>query len=68
MAVKFARNQIVQRNKSALRVGDDVKFVSSRSGQFVRGQIQKINRKYIIVRESNSFSTWRVPANMLEAV
>ena len=71
MAVKFARNTIIKRNKSSLRVGDSVKWTSSRTGATVFGTVEKVNRKFIIVRE-NRFNTlggsWRVPANMLEAV
>ena len=71
MAVKFARNTIIKRNKSSLRVGDSVKWTSRRTGATVFGTVEKVNRKFIIVRE-NRFNTlggsWRVPANMLEAV
>ena len=67
-AVKFARNQIANKNKYTLRVGTDVKFTNSRTGQTVLGTVQKVNRKFIIVRENGMmFKTWRVPANMLEA-
>ena len=71
MAVKFARGQIVKTNKNKLWVGDKVRFVSSRSGQYIVGTVQKINRKFIIVREQQANGgtglKWRVPANMLEA-
>ena len=71
MAVKFARNTIIKRNKSSLRVGDSVKWTSNRTGATVFGTVEKVNRKFIVVRE-NRFNTlggsWRVPANMLEAV
>lgn len=70
MAIKFARNQLVKKNKQSLWVGDKVKFTSSRTGGTVFGIVQKVNRKYVIVRE-NGFNTlggtWRVPANMLQA-
>jgi hypothetical protein len=55
-------------------VGSEVKFVG-REGRVVVGQVTKINRKFIIVREqANSFNggifatNWRVPGNMLELV
>ena len=68
-AVTFARNQLSQRNKFNLRPGSSVKFVSSRSGQTILGTVEKINRKYVIVRENGKlYGTWRVPANMLESV
>ena len=69
MAVKFARNQIAKENKRSMWVGDSVKFTSSRTGEVVLGTVQKINRKFIVVRENgNRNLVWRVPANMLEAV
>ena len=71
LAVKFARNQLVKQNRGSLVVGTKVKFTSSRTGSSVFGTVEKVNRKFIIVRE-NGFNTlggsWRVPANMLEAV
>lgn len=70
-AIKYRRAQITDQNKRAFRVGDTVKFRNSRSGGTTFGTIKKINIKYILVSEqkTNSLitSTWRVPANMLEA-
>ena len=66
-AIKFARAQIATQNKFTLVKGTKVKFTSSKSGQTVTGTVEKVNRKYIIVRETGkAFGTWRVPANMLE--
>lgn len=65
-AVKFARNQIAKQNKQSMTIGTSVKFVSTRSGQLITGTVKKVNRKYILVTETNKPSTWRVPANMLE--
>ena len=68
-AIKFARGQIVKQNKREMTVGSPVKFTSSRSGQTILGTVEKINRKFIIVRENGkAFGNWRVPANMLETV
>ena len=71
-AIKFARNQLATKAKSTLVKGTKVKFVSSRNGQTILGTVEKVNRKFIVVRENkaNSLvgSLWRVPANMLEAV
>jgi hypothetical protein len=68
MAIKFARNQLAAKAKFTLIKGTNVKFTSSRTGQTVLGTVEKVNRKFIIVRENGkAFSTWRVPANMLEA-
>lgn len=68
MAIKFARNQLAQKNKYTLVRGSQVKFTSSKTGQTVLGTVEKVNRKFIIVLENGkAFSKWRVPANMLEA-
>ena len=69
-AIKFARSQLAARNKGTLIVGTSVKFTNSRTGQTVLGTVEKVNRKFIIVREksTNFYSMqWRVPASMLEA-
>ena len=70
MAIKFARNQLAQKNKFTLRKGSSVKFVSSRSGQTILGTVEKVNRKFVIVKENGKAfgGNWRVPANMLESV
>jgi exosome complex RNA-binding protein Csl4 len=65
-AVKFARNQITRQNTGSLVIGSKVKFTSTRNGQTVLGTVEKVNRKYIIVREQGR-GAWRVPANMLSA-
>ena len=64
-AIRFARAQLGQQNKYTLRVGTKVKFTSSRTGMEVSGDVQKINRKFIIVK--SGMTNWRVPANMLQA-
>jgi len=68
-AIKFARGQLAQKAKFTLRTGSQVKFTNSRSGQTVLGTVEKVNRKYIIVREHGKAfgGNWRVPANMLQA-
>ena len=65
-AVKFARAQIMQKNKNTLTVGTKVKFTNSRNGMEITGDVQKINRKFVIVK-TGPLNTWRVPANMLSA-
>ena len=65
-AIRFARAQLGQQNKYALRVGTKVKFTNSRSGMVMTGDVQKINRKFVIVK-TGPLNTWRVPANMLSA-
>jgi hypothetical protein len=65
-AVKFARTQLLQQNKRSLRIGTDVKFVNSRTGQTVTGKVTSIKTKNVII--STGLGNWRVPANMLEIV
>ena len=65
-AVRFARAEIAQKNKYTLKVGTKVKFTNSRNGMVITGDVQKINRKFVIVK-TGPLNTWRVPANMLEA-
>jgi len=64
-AIRFARAQLGQQTKYTLRVGTKVKFTSSRSGMEVTGDVQKINRKFVIVK--SGVTNWRVPASMLSA-
>ena len=64
-AIRFARAQLGQQNKYTLRVGTKVKFTSSRTGMEVTGDVQKINRKFVIVK--SGMTNWRVPASMLSA-
>lgn len=45
-------------------IGDEV-FFQSRKGMKVYGTVEKVNRKTIIVKEEDSFRTWRVSANLL---
>jgi len=70
-AVRFAKAQLIKENKNTLTVGTTVKFTQTSTGKHVYGTVEKVNRKYIIVKESstnNLFgSKWRVPAFMLEA-
>ena len=70
-AIKFARNQITRQNTGSLVIGTHVKF-TKKTGATVYGFVEKVNRKFIHVRETNpgrlTAGIWRVPANMLEAV
>ena len=68
-ALKFARSQLVHKNTGSLVIGTQVRFTSSRDNTTVMGTVKKVNRKFILVSENGrSHLTWRVPANMLEAV
>jgi hypothetical protein len=64
-AIKFARGQLAQKNKYTLTVGTKVQFTNTRTGQTVMGNVEKVNRKFIIVR--SGMTNWRVPASMLQA-
>ena len=66
-AIRFARAQLVVRNKSSLTIGSNVKFTSSTRGT-ISGVVKKINRKFIIVDQPGQFRSWKVPANMLEVL
>jgi hypothetical protein len=67
-AIRFARAQLVQEKKRSFRIGDTVKFTSAKRGLAVTGTVKKIAIKYITVQDSaNISSSWKVPANMLEA-
>ena len=66
-AIRFARAQLVARNKMVLSVGSNVKFTSSTRGT-ISGVVKKINRKFIIVDQPGQYRSWKVPANMLEVV
>lgn len=65
MAVKFARGQLVKQNKYTFVRGSKVKFVSTRTGQTVIGEVSEVKRKFIHVKTNQGI--WRVPANMLVA-
>ena len=71
MAIKYRRQQIIAANKRELTIGAKVKFVAR--GRVVIGEVIKINRKFIHVKEqpqgNNIFATnWKVPGNMLESI
>lgn len=72
-AVKYRRGQLTKQSVRSLMPGVKVKFTNSRNGQTVIGTVSKINRKFVIVRESPRVggliaTNWRVPGNMLEVV
>lgn len=65
-AVKFVRARLTQKNVFTIRAGAQVKFTSNRNGVTYQGTVEKVNRKYIIVKTPQG--GYRVPANMLEVV
>lgn len=72
MAVKYRRGQLTITARRSVTPGSKVKFVC-RNGTYVFGDVTKINRKTVIVRDTRPnaigyHTTWRVPASMLESV
>lgn len=65
-AVKWKRATIGKLTKASLRIGDNVNFTSSKTGQNVTGVVTKIAIKYVTVRTVQGL--WKVPANMLSKV
>jgi hypothetical protein len=63
-AVRFARGQLTSKHVRTLVIGTTVKFKSIKLGTVI-GTVQKVNRKFIMVRAG--MTVWRVPANMLQA-
>ncbi len=65
-SVKYARSKLGAKVKSSLRVGDRVKWNSSKTGTDVVGILEKIAKKNVVVNCGGML--WRVPANMVESV
>ena len=65
-AVKWNRAQLTQQTKRSLRIGDNVNFTHSKTGQTITGVVTKIAIKFVTVRTVNGL--WKVPANMLSKV
>jgi tRNA(Ile2) C34 agmatinyltransferase TiaS len=65
-AVTFARAQVRRATMRSLRVGDQVRFTSSRSGQLIQGTVEKIAIKFVTVKTATT--RWKCPGNMLEKV
>lgn len=65
-AIKYRRAQLGFVKRNMLSIGCDVKFTNSRTGNVVKGKVNKINRKYVIVEAG--VNRWRVPASMLETI
>jgi hypothetical protein len=70
-AVQYARVQLRKDKIRSFRVGDTVKFNSTKRGVTVMGTVKKVAIKYVTVQEASTgrltSALWRVPANMLEA-
>jgi hypothetical protein len=61
-AVKLQRQYISMQNIRSVKVGDTVSFGAR--GRTVTGEVVKVNRKNVKVRE-HGYTTWNVPAAML---
>lgn len=66
-AVKLRRQYLTKQATRSFSVGDEVKFVSSKTGKTKVGNITKVARKYITI-DCGPFDSWRVPGNMVEKV
>ncbi len=62
-AIRFVRSRLAQKNIFTLRAGANVQFTSNKNGVTYKGTVEKVNRKYVIVRTPQG--GYRVPANML---
>lgn len=62
-AIRFARARLTESTKRELRIGTNVNFTSSKTGQNFTGVVTKIAIKYVTVRTVGGL--WKVPANML---
>lgn len=62
-AVNMRRKRIQNQAIRSMLVGDIVSF-ETRKGT-ITGKVRKVNRKNVIVADSNSTSEWKVPANLL---
>jgi hypothetical protein len=65
-AVKLQRQFISVQTIRSVAMGDTVQFAAR--GRVITGEVVKVNRKNVKVREQNSFTTWNVPASMLTQV
>lgn len=65
-AIKYRRSFLTEEKKDTLFPGLHVKFTHSRNGRVYTGVVEKINRKFVIVRTPTQ--SWRVPMTMLEKV
>ena len=64
-AVKFARARLTEQSKRTLRLGQNVRFTSTKTGITYQGKVEKIAIKFVTVNTGTG--RWKVPANMLEA-
>lgn len=63
--IKARQEYIGRANISMLRRGKKVKFRPRKTGGYVTGVIEKVNRKTVTVGECSDGKIWRVPGTML---
>jgi hypothetical protein len=67
-AVGFVRSQLVRKVTFTLRAGAKVKWTNSRSLMVCNGTVEKVNRKFVLVRNAADGLRWRIPGNMLTSI
>ena len=65
-SVKWNRDRLARQIKYSIRTGDNVEFMSSKTGRLMRGHVTKVAIKYVTV--NTGLGMWRVPANMLTVI
>jgi len=65
-AIRYARAQLTRNVKRGLRIGDNVNFVSGRTGRNYTGSVVKVAIKFVTVRTKEGL--FKVPASMLTRV
>ena len=65
-AIKFARSRLTNQIKYSLKIGDNVNFTSTKTGQNYTGYVEKIAIKYVTVNTVRG--RWKVPASMLTLI
>ena len=65
-AIKLRRNQLHFRDAQSFKVGDRVSF-NARHGAVLKGTIEKVKIKYILVR-TDAGQRWNVPGSHLTPI
>ena len=65
-AIKLRRNYLTRQKAVTFMVGDRVSFAAR--GMQVLGTVTKVNPKTILVKQDNTFTTWKVHASLLTPV
>ena len=65
-AVQYAKSQLRKDKIRSIKLGDNVRFTSTKRGMTITGTVDKIAIKFVTVRSPQGL--WKVPANMLEVV